>query len=426
LKVNCVDSNSANWFFLSEVMFNAPKPITYPIYTYDSSNIPMATSTLYRDAYNSKLMNGAIDYITTTASSMQQGDWVWFDNAGTAYDNVIIYVDYGKIKEFSNLSLNYATNNVTTATSKVYAPSQVNLSFSNDGITYGTPVSLTGWYQGTNIVAQGVTDAKTFAPRTGRYVKIHLVRNTSNIRCLRFGEIILSNRTQMTYLYDEINGCPLWGNYKTETGNDPAQTGSIANLNFGDLANGFIPTDYDKYSEADWVEWAPDQDPSWPSYGIVTFDLKSAKKVKNVAIVYSAGAYRMPAPGGLEAAFSTDGTTFSTMTDTGAVFNNNDGDMNSPRIYNTVFALPETQARYVKLKINCRDNDGGNWIFIAEVKFNVFTADLDDNGAVNFEDLATMSDQWLQTGSGLSADIAGNDNKVNFQDFAAFALQWMY
>jgi hypothetical protein len=230
----------------------------------------------------------------------------------------------------------------------------------------------------------------------------------------------------MTYTYDETAGCPLWGSYLTEQGNDPAESGLITNLNFGDLADGYVPTDADKYSEADWVEWAPDQSPTWPPYGIVTFDLKSVKKVKSVAIAYSAGAYCIPAPGELDAAFSTDGTNFTTMVDTGAVFNNNNGDMNTPQIYNTTFALPETQARYVKLKIHCRDDNGGNWIFISEVKFNVFTGDLNDDGVVDYRDLDIMADQWLQSGSSLSANIAGNDTIVNFKDFAVLAAQWRY
>jgi hypothetical protein len=366
-------------------------------------------------------MNGAIDY-STAKTSFQYLDWAWFDNASkTAYDNVIIYADYGKIKEFSNLSLNYATNMSSTPASKVWAPSQVNLSFSNDGITYGTPVSLTGWYQGsttTNTVT-GKTDSKPFTAHTGRYVKIHIVRNTANAQCLRFGEIILSNRTQMTYVYDTAT--PLWGNFADQPG-DPAYSGSIANLNFGDLADSYVPTQVGPYNDSDWAEWAPDQGGN-PAYGIVTFDLKSVMKVKNVAIAYCSDYAGMPSPGALEAAFSTDGTTFTTMADVGAVFSN---DMNTPQIYNTVFALPQTQARYVKLKIHCRDDDPGNWIFISEVKFNVFVSDLNDDGVVNFKDLKIMADQWLQSSGNPSADIAGNDGKVNFQDFAAFALQWMY
>ena len=105
------------------------------------------------------------------------------------------------------------------------------------------------------------------------------------------------------------------------------------------------------------------------------------------------------------------------------MFNN---DMSSVHIYNTVFALPETQARYVQLKIHCRNDDVGNWFFISEVKFNVFTGDLNDDGVVDYKDLDTLADQWLQTGSSLSANIAGNDTIVNFKDFAAFAAQWRY
>ena len=102
------------------------------------------------------------------------------------------------------------------------------------------------------------------------------------------------------------------------------------------------------------------------AYGLVTFDLKSVQKIKNVAIAYSSDFYGLPAPGELDVAYSTDNSTWTSFVNTGAVFNN---DMNSVHIYNTVFTLPETYARYVKLKIHCSNDDGGNWFFISEVKF---------------------------------------------------------
>jgi hypothetical protein len=432
LVVRCIDDNPDNWFFLSEVMFNVPKVVHYPSYAYDANNIPADTSVIYTDPYQTKLMDGAVCYITTDASFQQQG-WVWFDNAaGTAYNNVILYADYGSVKEFSNLSLNYASDANSVSAGKLWAPSAVNLSFSNDGVTYGTPVSLTGWYQGTTTDATyGVTDAKTFTPHTGRYVKIQIARNTANAQCLRFGEIILSNRPQMTYVISTTT--PVWGlrgdqpgdpAYYDSTSTNPTEISPIANLNFGDLADGYIPpTETSPYADSDWVEWAPDQVSGQPPYALITFDLKSVKKVKNVAIAYSAGYAGMPAPDKLEVAFSTNGTTFTTMVDTNAVFSN---DTTAPHIYNTVFALPETQARYVQLKIHCRGDVPGNWIFISEVKFNVFTGDLNDDGVVDYKDLDILADQWLQSGSSLSANIAGNDTIVNFNDFAALAAQWLY
>ena len=61
----------------------------------------------------------------------------------------------------------------------------------------------------------------------------------------------------MTYVID--TSTPVWGG-NNDQGGDPAyyESGSgIANLNFGDLADGYIPTDADKYTDSDWVEWAP-------------------------------------------------------------------------------------------------------------------------------------------------------------------------
>ena len=139
----------------------------YPSYTYDSNNIPADnTSVIYQDPGKVKLMDGAVCYITTDASFQQQG-WVWFDNAaGTAYNKVILYADYGSVKEFSNLSLNYASDSNSVSATKLWAPSDVNLSFSNDGVTYGTPVSLTGWYQGTTTDTNTVLQTQKHLQRT--------------------------------------------------------------------------------------------------------------------------------------------------------------------------------------------------------------------------------------------------------------------
>ncbi len=407
MRVHCVDDNPAKWFFLSEVLFNYPVDARkFPRYTIDPGNIPLGN---HKDPYQENLMNGVISYASTSA------DWVYFDNASLVpYNNVILYVDYGEVKEFSNLSMNYSTG------TSMSTPAEVKLSFGSDGINYGTPISLTGWYaEGTS--GKGRTDAKTFTPQTGQYVKVEIVGNGTY--SLVIGEIILTNRPQMTYVVDSTT--PVYG--ATGSQGDIATEYYLQRLKFGDLANTHIPTVIGAYSDPDWVEWAPNQNGIHPAYALITFDLKSIVKVKNVAIVYCAWPSTPPSgvrvPGGLEAAFSTNGTTFSTMTDVGAVFSDNASEL---EIFNTTFALPETQARYVKLKIRCYNNDPANWLYIAEVKFNVFDADINDDGGINFEDLKMMSSQWLRSGGGLSADIAGGDGKVNFQDFAKFALEWMY
>jgi len=54
-------------------------------------------------------------------------------------------------------------------------------------------------------------------------------------------------------------------------------------------------------------------------------------------------------------------------------------------------------------------------------------ADFNGDGCVDLEDLATLTDQWLDNSEQLSADICpypDGDGVVNMDDFAAFARYW--
>ena len=53
----------------------------------------------------------------------------------------------------------------------------------------------------------------------------------------------------------------------------------------------------------------------------------------------------------------------------------------------------------------------------------VAPGDFDRDRCVNDDDLKVLTDQWLQQGSGLSADLNG-DGVVDFQDFAIFGENW--
>jgi hypothetical protein len=401
LIAKCIDDDPANWFFLSEVQFNVPfVPPVPPYYTIDTANIPLGDFT---DPEEKKLMDGVINYFTDSLN------WVYFnDEEGTGYDSAILYANFGEIKKFSNLSLNYWTG------WGVLAPSEVILSFSNDGINYGTPISLSGWYTGEG---GGNTDAKQFPEQQGQYVKIEIVKDAADPYCLRIGEVILSNRPQITYTIDSTT--PPWGK-TTEEPSDIAYENGLVPLNFGDLTNNYIPKLAGPYYDRDWVEWAPDQ-LGQPAYALITFDLGLIQRVKNVGIVYLSQFYNMPSPGGIEVAYSTDNINYSSFVDTGAEFLNR----TEVTICKSVFDLPDTDARYVKLKIKCADDDAGNWFFISEVKFNTYLSDFDDNQVVDFEDLQKLCSQWLTTTANPSADIAGYDGQVNFLDFAEFAKEWI-
>ncbi len=66
--------------------------------------------------------------------------------------------------------------------------------------------------------------------------------------------------------------------------------------------------------------------------------------------------------------------------------------------------------------------EGDVWEFTT--KANPFAlGDIDKNGTVDLADLTVLSEQWLNTGSGWSADINGS-LKVDLVDFAAVASDW--
>ena len=51
------------------------------------------------------------------------------------------------------------------------------------------------------------------------------------------------------------------------------------------------------------------------------------------------------------------------------------------------------------------------------------TTDINGDGYIDWLDIGVLSEQWLEAGEDLDADING-DNKVNFKDFAKFADVW--
>ena len=55
--------------------------------------------------------------------------------------------------------------------------------------------------------------------------------------------------------------------------------------------------------------------------------------------------------------------------------------------------------------------------------FKVAPGDFNRDGAVNFIDLSVFTSQWLQQGSGITADLDG-DGKVDFKDFGVFGADW--
>jgi len=56
--------------------------------------------------------------------------------------------------------------------------------------------------------------------------------------------------------------------------------------------------------------------------------------------------------------------------------------------------------------------------------FTVLPGDFDFDGCLRFDDLAVLTDEWLKEGSGLTADLQDN-GEVDFNDFAIFADSFM-
>jgi len=68
------------------------------------------------------------------------------------------------------------------------------------------------------------------------------------------------------------------------------------------------------------------------------------------------------------------------------------------------------------------------WIDDITFPIQCYPGDFDRNGSIDLIDLNTLSNQWLQSGGVLSADIApppDGDGIVNFLDFALFAENWL-
>ena len=61
------------------------------------------------------------------------------------------------------------------------------------------------------------------------------------------------------------------------------------------------------------------------------------------------------------------------------------------------------------------------------IEVDTYLGDLNLSGTVDYLDVSTLADQWLQAPSIPTADIApnGGDGIVNFKDFAVLAQHWL-
>ncbi len=79
---------------------------------------------------------------------------------------------------------------------------------------------------------------------------------------------------------------------------------------------------------------------------------------------------------------------------------------------------------FANLADNWLDNsDWRNWRNDNCYEVGLLSLDFDDSGMVDYGDVFVLAENWLNEGSGIAADLNG-DNKVNFLDFAILAGQW--
>jgi hypothetical protein len=64
---------------------------------------------------------------------------------------------------------------------------------------------------------------------------------------------------------------------------------------------------------------------------------------------------------------------------------------------------------------------------VTVVSMHITLGDLEPDGDVDIDDVLIMASQWLQTGSGLSANISvPADGTVNLKDFLVLSGNWLY
>ena len=255
-----------------------------------------------------------------------------------------------------------------------------------------------------------------------RYVRIKLTRFENNSgNWFRLGEIGFNVGPVPGYTIDDAT--PAWPFDGDDSG--------------ADLYNGVVA---DGRDSKDWVEWAPNAfDPNTPAYAIIHFDLLQDITFNNVVISYmNTPSVGVTAPEDFEISYSNDGVTYTTPVTVSGFDHVTDTECGA---ISTLFELSGTTARYVTIKVNCKDYNDANWMFLSEIEFNgklylPITADFNYDNMVDVVDLASIAASWNTSNL---VNIAGNDYcqlppvgdmnndcQVTIDDLLLLVPEWLY
>jgi len=134
--------------------YAAAAPIAVSSYAYDTSGwLPHSNAAYTDNGYNisdqsptpTELTNGVLG--TTVPSPFSDSQWVGIGPDNDADDGLVqpgLTFDLGTLYELDSLSIHYLSDHPSNG-SGVRAPDSVDISFSEDGITYSTPITFTGF-----------------------------------------------------------------------------------------------------------------------------------------------------------------------------------------------------------------------------------------------------------------------------------------
>jgi hypothetical protein len=217
--------------------------------------------------------------------------------------NLVITFNLNNSINLSCINLSYLVQDAWV----VYAPASVTYSFSNDGVNFSNPVTITGF----NNSDGAHTEAANFPGGiTAKYVKAELKPNgawlrLSEIKFVEYGEISYTASVGPQWLTPDNNN---------------------------NLSNGIVPTgDYD----SDWLVYDAATEE-------ITLNLNSVRTLSDVAIRYHVLAmWSRPSPNNVVLTFSTDGINFANPV-TYSTFDETDG------AHTAKISVPNVTCQYVK------------------------------------------------------------------------------
>lgn len=276
------------WLRLGEVAFADKGEVVY-------TAVPAANSTAPDDG--GELVDGLAPV----------GD-VW-NNGWSNYlvpdGNLVITFNLNDSVVLSSINLSYMVYDAWTS----YAPDSVTYSFSNDGVTFSNPVTITGL---DNSNWEHTEAANIPGGITAKYVKAELALNSLG-DWIRLSEFTFVERGEVSYT---TSVTPVW----------------FTPDNNHNLANGILPTD--PYN-VDWVKYNTE-------ILQVNFNLNDTVTLSDVGIhYYVLSGWNQKPPSSVTLTFSTDGINFANPV-VWSTFDSSNG------AHTTKISVPNVTCQYVK------------------------------------------------------------------------------